>query len=301
MIGARIRRLFVVGSAVVVLTLAIISAGMAQAPLPHLFLGSPLVDGSGVTIDGEPAAAGFVVIATNEAGDEAGRDAIDEAGSWAIAVVPGISSQITLAVLGFDGASATFDVEVAGQTVVTLAVSSPASAPTRSVPLATGWNLVGWTGATAVEDATAAIADQIDVLFTWDATLQGFQSFNPNVPPVLNTLDELGTGDGVWVRVNDATGTAWEQPAVLTGRTVPLFVGWNLVMWTGGDGFPVVDAVESFAGSLETLFTWDATAQAFRSYGPSVPSFLNTADTLRFGDGVWMLMTEAATWVQSAP
>jgi len=301
MISARIRQLFVAGSVVVALTLAIVSTGAAQVPLPHLFLGSPLVDGSGVTIDGDPAAAGWVVIATNEAGEEAGRDTIDEAGSWAIVVAPGASSQITLTVLGFDGGSATFDVEIAGQTVVALAVSRPESAPTRSVTLAPGWNLVGWTGATAVEEATAAIADQIDVLFTWNAALQGFRSFNPNVPPVLNTLDELGTGDGVWVRVNDAAGTAWEQPAVLTGRTVPLAVGWNLVMWTGGDGFPVVDAVASFAGVLETLFTWDAAAQAFRSYGPNVPSFLNTADTLRFGDGVWMLMTEAATWAQSAP
>ena len=67
MIGARIRRLFVAGSVVAALTLAIVSTGTAQVPLPHLFLGSPLVDGSGVTIDGDPAAAGWVVIATNEA------------------------------------------------------------------------------------------------------------------------------------------------------------------------------------------------------------------------------------------
>ena len=301
MIWTRSRRLAVAGLVMIALTLAMVSTSTAQFPLPHLFLGSSLVDDSGVTIDGAAAAAGFVVIATNELGAEAGRDTIDEAGSWAIAIVPGVSTQVTFSVLGFDGASATFDVEVGTETVVALAVTTPTSAPTRSVALASEWNLVGWTGATAVDEATAVIASQIDVLFTWSAASQGFLSFNPSAPAVLNTLSDLAFGDGVWVRVSDPAGATWAQPAVLTARSVPLSVGWNLVMWTGGDDFPVIDAVESFAGSLEMLFTWDAAAQAFQSYGPSVPAFLNSADTLRFGDGVWMLMTEAATWEQSAP
>ena len=295
------RGLFVLITPPVALVLLLSATGSAQAPLPHLFLGSPLLDGAGVLIDGAPAPAHRVVIAANAAGAEVGRDAIDGEGSWAIAVSPVDATAIRLSVLGADGASPLLTVEVGGQTTIALSVTTPAVAPTRAVPLAGGWNLVGWTGATAVGDAIMPIAEQVDTLFGWDASAQQFRSFSPSAPPFLNSLETLQFGDGVWIRVENPGGVTWTQPAVVVTRAVPLSAGWNLVLWTGPDGTYVVDAVEEIADGLAALFTWDAAAQRFLSYSPVVPAFLNTALVLNSGDGVWIRLAGAATWNQPAP
>ncbi len=289
-------------TAPVALVLLFSATGMAQAPLSHLFLGSPLLDGSGVLLDGSPAPAHRVVIATNAAGAEVGRDAIDDAGSWAIAVSPVDATLITLSVLGADGASPLLPVTVGGRTTIALRVTSPAVAPTRAVPLAGGWNLVGWTGGTTpVAEAIGPIAAQVDTLFRWDASARQFRSFSPSALPFLNSLESLQFGDGLWIRIQNPLGATWTQPVVVVTRAVPLAAGWNLVLWTGPDGTYVVDAVEEIAGRLTALFTWDAAALGFLSYRPDALAFLNTALVLRSGQGVWILLASPATWNQPAP
>ena len=53
----------------------------------------------------------------------------------------------------------------------TLTEAPPAE--TRFAPLAPNWNLLGWTGATAVAEATASIADAIDAIYAYDAPPSG--------------------------------------------------------------------------------------------------------------------------------
>ena len=182
--------------------------------------------------------------------------------------------------------------------IVSLAFSEPAQ---REVTLASGWNLVGWTGNTAVADATAPIAGQFGAIFGWDATGQAFQSFQPTVPPFLNTLTDLRLGDGLFIFVTDATGAVWPQPAATSGRNVPLLPGFNLVMWTGPDGTPVGEAVSEVADAINALFTWDAALQQFRTFAPDAPSFLNSLAVLNHGDGVWIQVDQSVTWRQPAP
>jgi Raf kinase inhibitor-like YbhB/YbcL family protein len=179
--------------------------------------------------------------------------------------------------------------------------SSPFSEPAtalREVPLAQGWNLVGWTGATPVRDATESLADSLLAAFTWDPSGQAFRSFSPSAPDFINTLDEMALGDGVWANLSQAA--TWLQPPFVEARAVPLAIGFNLVMWTGPDDIPVADAVVAIASSLDGLFMWDAGAQQFLTYRPTALAFLNTATTLRYGDGVWLRMTQSATWSQPA-
>ena len=171
---------------------------------------------------------------------------------------------------------------------------------TQAAQLQPGWNLVGWTGATLVNDALASIAGQFDAVFTWDAVGQAFRSFRPALPGPLNSLDEFEHGDGVWIFVTDTEGARWEQPAITDPRAVPLERGFNLVMWTGPDATPVEEAAAEIAGNLEGLWIWDATAQRFLSYAPTALPFLNSAETLDHGDGVWVRMTHAMTWNQPA-
>ena len=162
--------------------------------------------------------------------------------------------------------------------------------------LADGWNLVGWTGNTAVTEGIATIVPGFDALFTWDAAGTAFRSFTSGALPILNTLSELTLGEGVWI--NTPGGATWEQPAFIGPRTAPLLPGFNLAMWTGPDGTPVMDAVAGLGTALDSLFAWEADPQAFDSYTRGALDILNDPIVLDFGDGVWIRMNAAADWDQ---
>ncbi len=174
-----------------------------------------------------------------------------------------------------------------------------AAAPFRTVTLLPGWNLVAWTGASTVAEATASIAGDFSALYTFDAATKEFRLFGgPDSPIFLNTLDEVQLGDGVWIFVEEET--VWLQPQPRGGRSVGLLTGFNLVSWTGADGTPIAEALTSIAEFLTVSFTYDAAGQSFLSYGPTRPSFLNDAITLNYGDGIWLDVTQPVTWEQPA-
>jgi len=81
---------------------------------------------------------------------------------------------------------------------------------------------------------------------------------------------------------------------------VPLATGFNLVVWTGSDNTPVAEAVADLGSALQSIFLWEAAAERFLTFGPSAPSFLNSAEVLNYGDGLWALMSAAAMWAQPA-
>ena len=180
------------------------------------------------------------------------------------------------------------------------APAPPALSASHSLTLRPGGNLVGWTGATPVAEATASISGQYDAIFTFDAATQAFQVFRPAGLPLLNSLENLALGDGAWVNVTNPNGAVWQVPVVDSPRDVPLGAQFNLVVWTGPDETSVADAVAGILGTLEALFTWDAVADEFLSFRPGAPPFLNTAGVLRYGDGMWLNMTAPTVWSQSA-
>ena len=93
-----------------------------------------------------------------------------------------------------------------------LAWEQPSLREARSVPLASGFNLVMWSGPDG-SSITEALANLTGVqgLWLWDALGQGFLSFNPILPPVLNGASVLNHGDGIWLLMSGAE--TWEQPA----------------------------------------------------------------------------------------
>ena len=66
------------------------------------------------------------------------------------------------------------------------------------IPLSEGWNLFSFPSQTPqdIEDALGSISDYIIQVNTQT------QSYNPTLPPFLNTLEELGPGKGYWIKVN---------------------------------------------------------------------------------------------------
>ena len=63
-----------------------------------------------------------------------------------------------------------------------------------------GWNLVSWTGPTAIEDATASLGGDFGAVFTYDAVMQRYRGYAPDAPADGNSLTTLRYGDGLLVR-----------------------------------------------------------------------------------------------------
>ena len=96
----------------------------------------------------------------------------------------------------------------------------------RTVSLVAGFNLVMWTGpdGTPTDRAVALVGGAIAAVYQWDATAQQFRSYAADRPPVLNDLNRLNFGDGLWVHAREPV--LWTQPPLLTmdrprARSVP--------------------------------------------------------------------------------
>ena len=165
-------------------------------------------------------------------------------------------------------------------------------------PMEPGWHLVGWSGATTGQEAFDFITGRFAAGFTFDPNSKEFPQFRPTAPSLLNTLDQVGFGDGVWIRVEEES--TWLQPAPWWARDVQLASGFNLVLWTGPNGTAVADAFASLGSALNTAFTWNSASQAFLIYGPERPAFLNTASVLNYGDGIWIDVNHTVVWQQPA-
>ena len=167
------------------------------------------------------------------------------------------------------------------------------------VELAVGWNLVSWLGEEAgVKAALGGAAGAVGSVHTFDAESQGFETYTVGGPAFLNSLTTIPTGAGVWLLAEQAV--TWSQPRREGARSVPLVTGFNLVAWTGPDATPVADAVAGLGGALESIFLWDTLAETFLTFGLARPAFLNSAEVLNYGDGLWALIRAPATWQQPA-
>ena len=180
-------------------------------------------------------------------------------------------------------------------------MAQSASGPgTRAVDLAAGWNLVGWTAAATPAAAVAgSLTGVLESLHTFDAEAQSFETLNASRPSFLNSLTEVGAGDGLWIFAEGAV--RWQQAVLVEERTVALSAGFNLVTWTGPSNTPIDAPLEGLGAALEIAFTYEALEAVFASFGPGLPAFLNTAGPLDYGDGLWVKVTEAVRWSQPAP
>ena len=86
-----------------------------------------------------------------------------------------------------------------------------------------------------------------------------------------------------------------QPPVVGPTRTIRLLSGFALLGWTGPDT-PVAQAIAPIANVVLGIWTWEIPSQSFRFYSPTALAFLNSLETLRFGDGFWILVDRAVTW-----
>ena len=84
----------------------------------------------------------------------------------------------------------------------------PSGTPSTSVPFASGWNNVCYTGPTkSAEDATAGVAGGFVIMYRFDGG-QGWSRYVPDRPEV-STIEQLNQYDTVLMLVSQEGGTTW--------------------------------------------------------------------------------------------
>ena len=160
-----------------------------------------------------------------------------------------------------------------------------------------GWNLIGWTGNTTIEQATAPIAGAFSSVFAFAAESQTFRRYTPDARSALNDLDSVRYGDGLLIFVTAPGGAVWQRPPATDPYEAALAPGFNIVAWTAGPR-AVSEAVAGLGEALIAVYGYDAFAQRYRVYRPEGPAFLNDLTTLEPGQAVWLQTREAAIWRQ---
>ena len=166
----------------------------------------------------------------------------------------------------------------------------------RTVTLEPGWNLVSWSGASPIEEALQSLDRPVDAVFAFNAASQTFDSFDPTGPSFLNNLEDLEFGDGLWVRASERVN--WFQSDDRFQHAVDLLPGFNLVAWMGPSRTPISEALNAIGSEVNLAATYDAQRQAFLTWSPDVPAFLNDLETLDYGQGLWLDVRAHIRWDQ---
>jgi len=169
---------------------------------------------------------------------------------------------------------------------------SPASEPlvvhvTRDSLLVPGWNLVSWPGVAGTGlEVFAGLPAGVDRVFAW-----GGSGWDIHVPgSSFLRIDEVETGEGLWIFVTGAQVVQWRQVRVpyVTTSLVP---GWQLVAWPGpratlGEGLQFTSA------DVVSVFGWDPFTKLFETYQAALPRGASL-ETLGHLDAVWVLVGES--------
>jgi len=156
----------------------------------------------------------------------------------------------------------------------------------QTVNLKAGWNLISFY--VESDDMTPAT-----VLASVKGNLSQIKnlksSYDPALPPFLNTLKGLNVKDGYWVSVDadvsfDLEG---ETPA---GASITVKPGWNLVGYPRESGAAPGTELTSLGGIVEQFKNLKS------SYNPALPPFLNTLKVVAPGLGYWLKVSADGVW-----
>ena len=131
------------------------------------------------------------------------------------------------------------------------------------------------TSVTKADSLIAEIGPECEVVYKWNTTAQGWQSYQSGMPPWDN-FDIIG-GEGYLVRMSDPEevefcGMGWESPF-----TISLVTDYNVL------SLPLNDTSVTKADSLiaeigpecEVVYKWNTTAQGWQSYQSGMPPWDN--------------------------
>jgi hypothetical protein len=116
--------------------------------------------------------------------------------------------------------------------------------------------------------------------------------YMPSLPPVFNTLTELHSRQGYYLRLTGPTSAN----ALVEGLSVPvttplsLHTGWNWIGYLPRATLPITVALQSIEGQYQRVLSLDET------YDPALPQF-STLHTMEPGQGYLIYVTDSITLV----
>jgi len=113
------------------------------------------------------------------------------------------------------------------------------------------------------------------------------ESYDPNVPEYLNTLEELTDGYAYWIEMENPAALSISGLTVDTNANpIQLQSGWNLIGYTNLQS----DQVENALTDIETYLV--QIKSLTESYDPDLPEFLNTLTSLQPNKGYWIEVSD---------
>jgi hypothetical protein len=135
----------------------------------------------------------------------------------------------------------------------------------------------------------APILDKVVVVLGFD---QEGQSYYPDLPPQVNTLEQLWPNFGYWIKVLEDTTLSIAGGVLSPDTPLSLKQGWNLVAYLPESPLPVAQALASIDGLYTAVLGFE---QGALSYYPHLPPQMNTLFNLEPKHGYWIKMLEDAT------
>ncbi|MBI2912958.1 MAG: hypothetical protein HYY03_03465, partial [Chloroflexi bacterium] len=116
------------------------------------------------------------------------------------------------------------------------------------------------------------------------AAAAAWLSYDPAVPPFLNTLAALDVNMGVWVNMKEAaTLTVTGTPPGTT--EIAISQGWNFIGYPSGQTKAVTDVLAGVSYNSAWAYDPSLSPSPWQSYDPNVPDFLNTLQQFEPGRG----------------
>lgn len=89
--------------------------------------------------------------------------------------------------------------------------------------------------------------------------------------------------------------TATPVPRIISGISLPLSAGMNLVTYAG-EYQPVAAALFSLGGNVSAAYEWDPVNLRWEKYAPGRPGYVNSFAAFRPGGVYYIELQSAATW-----
>ncbi len=262
----------------------------------HLFFGET----ANITVDGGPLPEGAQLEALDADGRVVATGSISPShGNWGI-LVPADGGPIRLRV----GAAVSEPLDPSppgGATEVTALVLRTRLTATRSVALVAGTNGLTYSGLAALDPGI--VQDQLAdpgallALFQWDALVQDWLSWRPNVPTFVNSLTSLAANVPLFLILSRST--LWTGPVDAYGAGAwALRPGFVAMPYLGPDGVSPRLAFGQIGDplSVEAIYRLNARTQTYDVYRRDGPDIANTLGPLNRFDVLFVQVTSPTEW-----
>ncbi len=147
-----------------------------------------------------------------------------------------------------------------------------------------GWNLVSLPlvpGDPSPCAVLASIAGKLNSAWAYQtgpaggASSSPWLSYDPAIPPFLNTFTAIDVNMGFWLNMKEAA-TLTASGAQPGATQIPVSQGWNFIGYPWGQTKPVATVLAGL--SYNSVWAYDPSLSPgpWQSYDPDVPDFLNT-------------------------